>query len=299
MARVLLTGGTGFIGRYAAGKLRAAGFDVHAVGRRPIPGAAFHPADLKDAAATAAAVADVRATHLLHLAWDVTHGQFWTSRENLDWVAASLLLYRAFAAAGGRRLCVTGTCAEYDWSAGQLDANSTPLLPSTLYGTAKHALHTVLASAAAADGVELAWGRVFFAYGPGEAPARLVPSAIRPLLRGEPAALGDCLGQRDFMHAEDVAAALVAVLASGHVGAADIASGTCRPMRAIAELAARQIGQPGLLHFGERPAASREPPVLATQAATLRDLGFRPAYTLETGMEDTIAWWRAQDSLTA
>jgi nucleoside-diphosphate-sugar epimerase len=289
--RVLLTGGSGFIGRHAVRPLQDRGFEVHLLGRRTVGGAAFHYADLKDAAQTAAVVREVGATHLLHLAWGLPSGRFWSSPENLDWVAASLALYRAFAATGGQRVVVAGTCAEYDWSTGQLDASSTALAPATLYGLAKHSLHSLLAAAAKEEGVSLAWGRLFFVYGPAEAPARLVPSVIRALLREEPAILGDCLGQRDFMHAADTAGALVTLLSSGFEGAADIASGDCRPMRDIVQMVADRIGRADLLRFGAHTAAN-DPPQLATRATALRDLGFRPAHTLNTGLDDTIAWWR-------
>src|SRR5215207_5082472 len=91
---------------------------------------------------------------------------------------ASLALLRAFAAAGGRRAVVAGTSAEYDWHAvgRRCHERRTPLRPATLYGAAKHALHTAAAPYAEQVGFELAWGRVFFVYGPWEPEGRLVPS---------------------------------------------------------------------------------------------------------------------------
>ena len=55
---------------------------------------------------------------------------------------------------------------------------------------------------------ELAWGRIFFVYGPGEPDGRLVPSVGRALLAGEPVPTtrGDQI--RDFMHVEDAARCL-------------------------------------------------------------------------------------------
>ena len=82
----------------------------------------------------------------------------------------------------------------------------TPLRPATLYGAAKHALHTVAARYAEQAGFELAWGRIFFVYGPGEPDGRLVPSVGRALLAGEPVPTTRGDQVRDFMHVEDVAA---------------------------------------------------------------------------------------------
>lgn len=296
--RVLLTGGTGFVGRHTLQPLRDAGFDVHALGRRPVSGAQSHRVDLLDTDMVAAAVRAVGASHLLHLAWDVTQGRFWTAPENLDWVAASLALYRAFAEAGGQRMVVSGSCAEYDWSSAPLDEDVTALRPGTLYGVAKHALHQILASASTNSGIELAWSRVFFVYGPHEGGARLVPSVITPLLRGEPALVGEGCGRRDFMHVQDVADALVTVLASGFVGAVNVATGEARPVRDLVSLIAGQIGRPDLVRFGAWPTPPGEPASLETSALTLRRIGFKPRFTLEAGLADTIGWWRAEQVKT-
>ncbi len=294
--RVLLTGASGFLGRHALPALLERGFEVHAAARRPppLPGVTPHKLDLLDAAAATALVRRLRPSHLLHLAWDVTPGRYWTAPDNLDWVAASLHLYRAFAAAGGRRATVAGTCAEYDWSIGQLDEDA-PLRPATVYGAAKHALHLLLAAAAPNDGVGLAWGRVFFLYGPHEAPGRLVPSVVLPLLRGEPALVGDGLARRDFMHAQDVADALVAVLDSAHTGPVNIATGRSTPIREVVLAIAQQIGRPDLVRLGARPSPPGEPAVLAASGQALAKLGFQPRHTLETGLADTIGWWRRQN----
>lgn len=290
--RVILTGGSGFIGRHAVEPLLRAGFEVHALGRRAVPGARCHEVDLLNSEQTAAAVQRIRATHLLHLAWDVTHGVFWSAPSNLDWTAASLNLYRAFVTAGGRRVVVAGSCAEYDWSAGILDEDTAPLRPATLYGTAKHALHQVLAMAATHDRVELAWGRVFFLYGPHEGQARLIPSVILPLLQGLPAAVGEGRARRDFMHVQDAADAFVATLASTLTGPINIATGLDGPMRDVVATIGEQIGRPELIRFGSRPTPANEPPVLATAASRLRGIGFEPRFTVQTGLADTIAWWR-------
>jgi nucleoside-diphosphate-sugar epimerase len=295
--RVLVTGATGFVGRHALPALLDRGFEVHAVARRPFdaPGVVAHAVDLLDRRASEAVVAAVRPSHLLHLAWDVTPGRFWWDPANLDWVAASLHLYRAFASAGGRRVTAAGTCAEYDWRTGDCEEDA-PTRPATLYGVAKEALHRMLATAAPRDAVSVAWGRIFFLYGPREAPERLVPSVVAPLLRDAPAAVGDGVAIRDFMHVRDVAGALVALLDSDHVGPVNIATGQRHAIRDVVTMIGAQIGRPDLVRLGARPTPPNDPPVLAASGQVLAGLGFRPAFTLQTGLADTIAWWRSAES---
>ena len=192
MSRVLLTGATGLIGARAIAPLLEAGHEVHAFARElPVltddrgaaPDLNWHSVDLLEREATRAAVHKIQADALLHFAWYAEHGRFWESAENLPWVGATLSLLRLFGEAGGARAVLAGSCAEYEWGAGGICSEAaTPLRPATLYGTAKHATQMVASAYAQNAGLQLAWGRIFLCYGPGEDERRLVPSVIRALL---------------------------------------------------------------------------------------------------------------------
>ncbi|HEX6040594.1 NAD(P)-dependent oxidoreductase, partial [Longimicrobium sp.] len=244
----------------------------------------------------AARVVDaVRPDALLHLAWYTEHGRFWTSLENYRWVGASLELFRAFAGAGGARIVATGTCAEYDWSAGTCDERDTPLRPATPYGACKLATGQLLASLAERTGMRAAWARLFFLYGPHEHPDRLVPSVARALLAGEPARCTHGAQLRDFLHVRDVASACVALLESGVTGPVNVAAGRAVALRTVVEGVARHAGDPGLVRLGALPAPADDPPVLAASAARLRDeVGWTPALDLDAGLADAVAWWRGR-----
>jgi nucleoside-diphosphate-sugar epimerase len=304
MQRVLITGGTGFIGRNCLAPLAGSADEVHAVVRSPaVPlprGVRPHAVDLLDPQQVPALVAEVRPTHLLHLAWITTPKVYWTSPENLRWVEASLRLLRTFAEHGGRRVVVAGSCAEYGWQSGHCHETRTPLRPATLYGTCKDALRSVLEAFARQAGLSAAWGRVFFLYGPHEHPGRLVSSVVRALLAGEAAPCSPGTQRRDFLHVADVADAFVALLRSDARGAVNIASGETVAVRDVVRRVAAAVGRPDLLRLGALPGNPSEPAVLSADVTRLRgEVGWAPRFTLDEGLAHTIAWWKAQPARAA
>lgn len=292
MSRVLLTGATGFVGRHTLTPLAHAGHEVHAVARHrgpDTPGVTWHEGDLL---AGCEIVAEVEPEILIHLAWYAEHGKFWSSPENVRWVEASLALLRAFAAAGGRRAVMAGTCAEYQWSRAVYREDA-PTEPSTLYGACKHGLHVVARAWAQRAGLALAWGRLFFIYGPGEAPGRFVPAVATALLRGEPAPITSGTQRRDFLHVADAGAAFAALADSALEGPVNLASGEGIALRELAAMIAERAGRPDLVRPGALPDRDGDPASLLADVGRMRDeLGFTPRIELGAGLDETVDFWR-------
>ena len=287
MSRVLVTGATGFVGVPLCAALRERGHEVVEVARS-------RGVDLLELGAAERVIAEHAPTHLVHLAWYAEPGRYWTAVENLSWVEASLALLRAFAAHGGRRAVLAGTCAEYDWSYGFCSEAVSPLAPSTLYGVSKDALRRVAEAFASQAGLSLAWGRIFFLYGPREDPRRLVASVARALLAGEEAPTSEGSQVRDFLHVDDVAGAFAALLdAEAVTGAVNIGSGVPVSVRAVVEEVAAAAGRPELVRFGALAPRAGEPPLVLADARRLRDeVGWTPTLTLAEGIARTVDWWR-------
>jgi nucleoside-diphosphate-sugar epimerase len=287
--KVLVTGGRGFIGRHCLERLLAKGYEVHAVSSSPPTlgkGVHWHQANLLDIAQTKIILRDVKPTHLLHLAWCTEHGKYWTSADNLNWISASLALIREFTDLNGQRLVSAGSCAEYDWAYTKCFESETPCRPCTLYGASKHSVQMIFDAWAKQTGLSNAWGRVFFLYGPGEHPSRLVPTVIQSLLRGKPALCTHGEQVRDFMYVADVAASFVALLERDEVeGAINIASGQAIQLKALLYSIADQLDRRDLVRLGARPTGANEPVELIADVARLRDeVGFRPSYELSHGV---------------
>ncbi|MEZ5779733.1 MAG: NAD(P)-dependent oxidoreductase [Paracoccaceae bacterium] len=280
--RVLLTGATGLIGRAMRAPLEAQGFDVVALSR----GGGDVSGNLLDDPRRI--VREARADHLVHLAWHDDPVERWSAPANLDWVGASLGLMRAFAEAGGKRAVMVGSCAEYDWSAGRM-SETTPLKPSTLYGAAKAATGIAAMAGAGRLGLSLAWARVFFVYGPGEPEGRLLGDLVRGLAGAREVACTDGLQRRDFLHTDDVAAALAALLASPVEGAVNIGSGQAVEVRDMIDRVARLLGRSELVRLGARARPETDPPLIEAVVGRLRDeVGFRPSHDLGSGIRAVL-----------
>lgn len=279
-----MTGATGFVGRHAVPALRELGYEVEGVGRG---------ADLLAPGAGERLVARTAPTHLLHLAWTTTPGEYWTSPANERWARASLELVEAFGRGGGERFVGAGTCAEYAWDAGDLEEGVTPERPATVYGREKLATGRLSAACAGAHGFRCCWGRLFFLYGPGEHEARLVPSVARALLAGRPAEVTEGRQVRDFLFSGDAGKAFAALVDSPVEGVVNVASGAAVPVREVVAKVARLVGREDLVRWGAREAPPGEPERLATSARRLREeVGFRPSVGLDDGLARAVAFWR-------
>lgn len=301
--RVLVTGAGGFVGSQVARQLAASGDEVIAMlrpGETPsrLEGAlaamTAREVDLADAEGVAAMVASERPEACVHTAWTAEPGKYLHSRDNLRLVESSHRLAEALADHGCARFVGVGTNAEYDTRQGWL-SESTPVGPTYLYSACKLGLALTLEQLGLLTGMQVAWARLFYLYGPWEDPRRLVSSVTRALLEGREAPCSEGSQVRDFLHVEDVASALVATLRSSATGAVNVGSGQPVTVRAVVEKIGAITGRADLLRPGAVQVKAGEPAFVCADNTKLKiETGWRPRYTLDEGLEDTVRWWRAR-----
>jgi nucleoside-diphosphate-sugar epimerase len=306
LVEVLITGATGFIGSHLTRLLVHEGCTVHALIRRssnpwrindvlqsvrPIYG------DLDTFNECRERVAGIRPEVCFHLAWYAEPGKYMSSEENVNMLAGSLDLARHLASSGCRRLVSVGTCFEYDTDLGYL-SESSPTKPRSLYAASKLGLYAVLQHFLSGRGIELAWVRLFYQYGPYEDPRRLVPSVICSLLRGERAKVSKGFQIRDFLHVEDVAAAIWAVGRGSLSGAVNVGSGKPVTVREVATAIGSVLGRQDLIEFGGLAVETSEPIfVCANNRRLTETTGWLPRYDLEKGLQSTINWWKGSGKM--
>lgn len=298
MKKVLITGGTGFIGRHCLPLLLAHDYEVHATYTntyiKEYPEVNWHQIDLLDTKETGILIEKIQPTHLMHFAWYTAHGKFWASSENTHWMQASYSLIEQFVLNGGQRVVVAGSCAEYDWKYGICSEQLTPLVPATLYGTCKHGLQLMLNTLGKKNQISWAWGRIFYLYGPYENPSKFIPYVIDSILEGNPVICKAGSKLTDYMFVEDVAGAFVALLESDFQGALNIASGTPVYLRDIVEKIAAELGDVNNINYEEPSFSEDNPAMLIADNHYLKDIvGWEPCYDIDAGLKKTIEWHRS------
>lgn len=285
--KVLLTGARGLIGSTILRLLQNQGIDTVVIGRsRPLDyQGEFIAADLLQLAATPTLIAKAGATHLMHLAWYVEHGHYWTSPLNLRWVEASVRLVEMFRDASGQKVLAAGSCAEYEWSCGVCREDLTPLIPATLYGVAKDACRRLLDSTCREGNMSFAWGRIFLPYGPNEDSRRLVPS-LKEVFQGKrPPFPVNKTAYRDFLHTEDVARGFIRLLFPQAEGTYNVCSGQPVQIAEVVRLIAAHYDADPSIVLDLEKTRSTEPEILVGDSGKLRSLGWSPAY----GIEEMVA----------
>ncbi len=259
--RVLVTGGTGFVGRHVLRTLDARGIPVRAVIRTGsasrLPDG-LRNIDVRESGDLFAETpgwweaACEGVSKVVHLAWVATPGVYLTAPENLDCLQGTLALAKGAAGAGVAKFLGTGTCFEYALGSGVL-STETPLHPSTPYAGAKAAAFLALSQWLPSQGVAFLWARLFYLHGEGEDQRRLVPYLRKQLAAGLPADLTSGRQIRDFLDVREAAGQLVDALYSSAEGAFNLCSGVPVTVRQLAERIADEYGRRNLLNFGARP----------------------------------------------
>lgn len=286
--RVLITGATGFLGRYMLDRLGKHGISTVVAGRTSpthnVP-ADFIKVDLLGNIDFRGLVADSGATHLLHLAWYAEHGKYWSAPVNLRWTEATVRLVEAFCLSGGKQVVVSGTCAEYDWSHGYCVENKTPLNPETLYGISKDATRRLTSAVCAEHDIPCAWGRIFLPYGRGEDGRRLIPSLV-DVFKGKRDPFGvNASAYRDFLHAGDLAEGFIKLMRNEVVGAYNICSGQPVRIEDLVVQIALALGADPETVLGLTTERPGEPPFLVGDNRKLKALG----WSVEHSLDDILA----------
>lgn len=294
--RILVTGGSGFIGAALCRRLVALGSEVHAVSRRVVTdggsGVTWWQGDLADHDTVRRLFGAVRPHIVFHLASEVTGGRqlelvLPTLRGNL---VGAVNLYLGAAEHGVERVVAAGSLEEPD-------DGDTPAVPCSPYAAAKWASAGYARMFHALYRTPITIARLFMVYGPAQKDLRkLVPYVILSLLRGISPQLSSGTRPVDWIYVDDVVSGLLATGIAPHVDgkAVDLGTGVLVTTREVVEQLGAIIAVDVPLGFGTLPDRPLERVRTADVQTTRRLLDWAPGCSLRQGLEQTVLWYRQQ-----
>jgi dTDP-glucose 4,6-dehydratase len=168
-----------------------------------------------------------------------------------------------------------------------------PLAPSSPYSASKAGSDLIARSYFTTYGLPVVLTRSTNNFGPWQHPEKVIPLFVTNLLDDEQVPLyGDGLNRRDWMFVDDNCAAIEMVLRSGVDGEIyNVGAGNELANHDLTEHLIRLAGAgPGMVRYVEdRPGHDRR---YCVDTSKVEALGWKPAWRLEEGLEQTFSWYR-------
>ncbi len=310
MARVLVTGGAGFIGSELVRQLLDRGDEVVVVdnfvngSRANLPAGqprlTVADADIRDLAAVTPLLAGTAVVY--HLAClGVRHSVHAPDENHAVNATGTLGLLGASRAAGVGRFVYVSSSEVYGTAMHVPMTELHPTFPCTVYGGSKLAGESYTRAFHRTYGYDTVVVRPFNTYGPrshheGDS-GEVIPKFLLRCLAGKPMVIfGDGTQTRDFTYVSDSARGIV--LAGNHPDAVgrtiNLGFGSETTIAALAGIVAKAAGRPdaAVERVEGRPGDVLRLYADMTQAREL--LGYQPSITLEDGLGRLLAWYREQ-----
>jgi UDP-glucose 4-epimerase len=298
--RVLVTGGSGFIGRHVVSRLTADGAQVRVVDLQPHPDPSVDvvQGDIADPGVLARAF-DGGFESIVHLAavTSVLRSLEEPDKTFATNVAGTHALLEAGRAAGVTSLAFTSTNAVTGPMEQPRITEDARLRPLTPYGSTKAAGEMLMAAYTASYGLRCACIRLTNVYGPGmQAKDSIVARLMRYIRLGTTFEVyGDGSQVRDYVHAHDVVAAMRLGLTSEEwAGPMVIGSGTSLSVLEVIEAVKRVSGAD--VEFRHGPAKPGEMPAVIVDPRRAHAAGWTPRYPdLDDGLVGVWEEWSRAD----
>lgn len=306
---MLVTGAGGFIGSHVAERLVREGAEVTAfvryssnahrgwLERSPFVGEMrFHFGDVGDADSVAAAMASVET--VMHLAALIAIPYSYEAPRNYVRanVEGTINVLQA-ARARGQRVVATSTSEVYGTTLyAPIDENH-PLQGQSPYSATKIGADKICEAFYRSFDVPVTVCRPFNTFGPRQSARAIIPTIITQLLAGPDLKLGALDPTRDLNYVENTVEAFL-VCASKDVaigGVYNFGSGREISIGDLAEKIAGILGvKPSYIveDKRKRPEKSEVMRLIASSARAERELGWKPRYDIDQGLERTVAWFR-------
>jgi UDP-glucose 4-epimerase len=298
--RILVTGGSGFIGRHVVAELAAEGAQVRVIDLQPHPDPAVDVVigDIADPGALETAL-EGGFDSIVHLAAvtsvlrSVEHPEM-TYRTN---VAGTAALLEAGRQAGVTSLAFASTNAVTGPMEGSRITETARLRPLTPYGSTKAAGEMLMSAYTAAYGLRCACARLTNVYGPGmQAKDSIVARLMRAVRLGTTFEVyGDGNQVRDYVHVSDVVQALrLGLVSEDWAGPMMIGAGTSMSVHEVIDAVRTVSGSELAVRYG--PAKAGEMPAVVVDPRRAHAAGWSPRFPqLADGLVGVWEEWSKAD----
>jgi nucleoside-diphosphate-sugar epimerase len=284
MKKIAILGAYGFLGKPIISELKARDFEVVTFSRsdKNFSSNSNFKVDLFDIDTLRIALLNSRPDVVISTAWDTEHGKFWTSELNSKYKNATLNFAEICFELGATAFLGLGSMSEYGANPGACDALKTPLVPVDLYSKAKIETGVELELIGKAFNRKTNWLRVFQAFGQNEKPERFIPGLISTLKQGKPFSIRTPNYVMDWIHASDIASAVLFTLENNLNHFVDVGTGIPTSVKSFSELVCSELDlEPGLLDFSSQLPGHQKKAVVDSSAELL-SLGWAPAESLKS-----------------
>lgn len=289
---VLVTGATGYIGSYLCEALLSLGAIVFGIGltchsSNILPGINYIEADLThEEIVISRLLSDIRPKYIYHLAGLVN------TRQDIEMIIptiennlmGSINLLIALTKVSCDRIVITGSS----------EASPKGHFPNSPYAASKLALMSYADMFTKLYKLPITVARPFMCFGPRQPVNKLVSYVILSLLKGQAPQLSS--GERvcDLIYIKDIIRGLLwMVLKEGSVGQVlDLGMGVGLTIEDIAKLIIKLTNSPLSPEFGVVADRIGEFPQIANLSDTTAIIGWKPLWTLNEAVLETIDWYR-------
>jgi UDP-glucose 4-epimerase len=301
VTRVLVTGGSGFIGSTLVAALRASGAEVYVADLRAFPDEAISTivGDLREPGVLAEALAPSPEV-IFHLAARTSVLQSVQDPQGVFDVNVLLTqrLLEAARASAVRSFVFASTNAVVGETDGSLIDEASILRPLTPYGATKAAAEMLCSAYSSSYGIAACSIRFTNVYGHGMgAKDTFIVRMLRAAAAGQPVTIyGDGLQERDYLYIDDAVAALLRASERSLTGPLTVGTGTSTSVLDVCRVASEAIDVPIDTRHVAAPAGEMR--AVRVDITKARSLGYEPGVSLPLGLVRTWDSLRANQEFS-